>query len=219
MKVVQTTLKISGIAGILFVALSFIATGINTMPPMYNQESSALAEWFSVNGERYRIGHVLAGLAFLLFYFPFFAGFCEVLRKAEGGSSVWTRVTWAGAIMSPAAGTVAGAFIMGIALLDGNASPEVAQFGMAGNFYAYTVAGAYGGIALLGSSIIILRTGVFKRWLGWAGLLIGSAAIISIGALVENNPQGMLAAINGFAWLAYFVWIAIVSMELMRKQC
>ena len=216
MKVFQTPWKISGIAGILFVALSFIASGINKMPPMYDKEISTFVSWFSENGEWYRFGHFLAGLAFLLFYFPFFAGFCEILKKAEGELTIWTRVTWAGAIMSPAAGTIAGAFVMGIALLNGNASPEVSQFGMAGNFYAYTVSGAYGGIAMIGSSIIILKTGVFKRWLGWTGLVIGSAAIISIGTLIENNPQGLFATTNGFTWLAYFLWIAVLSIELIR---
>jgi hypothetical protein len=216
MKFLQTPWKISGIAGILFVVLSFLASGINKMPPVYNQEISSFMTWFSENGQWYRFGHFLAGLAFLLFYFPFFAGFCEILKKAEGEPAIWTRVTWAGAIVSPAAGTIAGAFIMGIALLNGNASPEVSQFGMAGNFYAYTVSGAYGGIAMIGSSIIILKTGIFKRWLGWTGLVIGSAAIISIGTLIENNPKGLFATTNGFAWLAYFLWIAVLSIELIR---
>jgi hypothetical protein len=216
MKILQTPWKISGIAGILFVAMSFIASGINKMPPLYDKDISTFVSWFSENGEWFRFGHFLAGLAFLLFYFPFYAGFCEVLKKAEGELTIWTRVTWAGAIMSPAAGTIAGAFVMGIALLGGNASPEVSQTGMAANFYAYTVSGAYGGIAMISSSIIILNTGVFKRWLGWAGLVIGPAAIISIGTLIENDPQGLFATINGFAWLAYFLWIAVLSIELIR---
>ena len=120
--------------------------------------------------------------------------------------------------MSPAAGTIAGTFIiiMGIALLGGHASQEVSQLGIAANFYAYTVAGAYGGIAMIGVAMIILKTGVFKRWLGWVGLLIGSVAIISTGALIENDPQGLFAAINGFAWLVYFLWIAALSIELIR---
>lgn len=183
---------------------------------MYEIENSTFINWFSENGEWYRFGHFLAGLAFLLFYFPFFAGFCEILKKAEGELTIWTRVTWAGAIMSPAAGTIAGAFVMGIALLNGNASPEVSQFGMAGYFYAYTVSGAYGGIAMIGSSVIILKTRVFKQWLGWTGMVIGSAAIISIGTLIENNPRGIFATINGFAWLAYFLWISVLSIELIR---
>ncbi len=216
MKINKIHWRLSGIAGILFVTLSFIASGINKMPPAYSQDSSNFVSWFVENGDWYRFGHLLAGIAFLLFYFPFFAGFCEILKKAEGEPAIWTRITWAGAIMSPAAGTIAGAFIMGLALLGGNASQELSQFGIAANFYAYTVAGAYGGIAMLAAAMVILRTGVFKRWLGWAGLIIGSAAIISTGTLIENDPHGLFAAINGFAWLVYFLWIAALSVEIIR---
>lgn len=216
MNILKTPWKISGIGGILFVALSLVASGINKMPPSYNGDIATFPVWFSENSQWFRVGHLLAGLAFLFFYFPFFAGFCEILRKAEGEPSIFTRVTWAGAILSPAAGTVAGGSIVGLTLLNGYASPDVTQFGIASNFYAYTVSGAYGGVAMIGASIIILRTGVFKRWLGWAGLIIGLAAILSICTLVENDPQGVFASINGFAWLMYFLWIAALSIELIR---
>jgi len=216
MKILKTPWRISGIAGLLFVTLSFIASGINKMPPTYNNDSSTFVMWFAEKGQWFRFSHFLAGLAFLLFYFPFFAGFCEILKKAEGKPAIWTRVTWAGAIMSPAAGTIAGAFIMGLALLGGNASPEVSQIGVASNFYAYVVSGAYGGITMIGAAIVILKTGVFKRWLGWAGLIIGFVAISSTGTLIENDPQGIFATINGFAWLTYFLWIGILSIELIR---
>lgn len=218
MKLFLTPWRIGGICGILFVVLSFIAAGINKMPPTYNQDLTTFARWWSENGQWFRFGHFLAGMAFLLFYFPFYAGLCEILKKAEGKPAIWTRVTWAGAIMSPAAGTIAGAFIMGIALLNGDASAELFQFAMASNFYAYTVSGAYGGIAMIGAAIIILKTGVFKRWLGWTSLIIGFAAIISVGTLVEKHPQGLLATVNGFVWLAYFIWIAFLSFEMIRMQ-
>lgn len=216
MKILETPWRISGIAGLLFVTLSFIASGINNMPPPFNKDSSTFVMWFAENGQWFCFGHFLAGLAFLLFYFPFYAGFCEILKKAEGKPAIWTRVTWAGAIMSPAAGTIAGAFIMGLALLGGNAPPEASQFGVASNYYAYVVSGAYGGIAMIGAAIVILKTGVFKRWLGWAGLITGFAAISSTGTLIENDPQGIFATINGFAWLTYFLWIGILSIELIR---
>ncbi len=214
----KTPWKVSGIAGILFVTLSFIAAGINKMPPTYNQDVSSFVLWFSENGQWYRFGHLLAGLAFLLFYFPFYAGLCEILRKAEGELAIWTRVTWAGAILSPAAGTIAGSFITSLALLSGNASPEVSQFGLASNFYSFTVSGAYGGIAMIGAAVIILKTGVFRQWIGWVGLTIGFAAIMSIGTLIENDPNGFFATVNGFAWLTYFVWIAILSLVMIQMS-
>lgn len=216
MKISKTPWKISGISGILFVTLSFIASGINKMPPAYNQDNLSFIMWFSENGEWFRFGHLLAGLAFLLFYFPFFAGFCEILKKAEGEPAIWTKITWAGAIISPATGSIAGAFIIGLTLLKGNVSSGVYVFGLASYFYAYTIAGAYGGIVMICASIIILKTEVFKRWLGWYGLIVGFAAIISLGTLIENNPKGLFATINGSAWLAYFLWIAFLSIKLIR---
>lgn len=217
MNVFRKPWKISGIAGIFFVALSFIATGFIKMPPMYDKDISTFAVWFSENGQGFRFAHCLTALAFLPFYFPFFAGFCEILKKAEGEPNIWTRVTWAGAIISPAIGSIGGAAIMGIALLNGNASAEVSQFVLASYFYAVTVSGVFAGIAMTGGAVIILKTGVFKRWIGWAGLIIGIAAFISIVTLVENDPQGLFATLNGFVWLTYFLWIVILSIEMIRK--
>jgi hypothetical protein len=207
--------RISGIAGLLFVITSFVASAINVSPPTYNQDSTTIAAWFAGNGQRYRIGHLVAGLAFLLFYVPFFAGLCERLRAAEGTPAIWSRVTWGGAILSPAAGTTSGAFIVGAALLGSAVSPDVARFAAASNFYAFVVSGALSGIAMTGATVVILRTGVFPRWLGWAGASIAVAAILGSAAIVENDPAGLFAAVSGFAWLAYFLWIAALAVSLV----
>jgi hypothetical protein len=207
--------QISGIAGLLFVVTSFVASAVNVQPPHHNQDSAAIAAWFAENGLQYRAGHFVAGLAFLLFYIPFFAGLCERLRAAEGTPAIWSRVTWGGAILSPAAGTTSGAFIVGASLLENTVSPAVAAFAVASNFYAFVVSGALSGTALTGAAVVILRTGVFPRWLGWAGALIAVAAILGSAAIVENDAAGVFSTVNGFAWLAYFLWIAALAVSLV----
>ena len=57
----------SGIAGLLFVALSFIASGMNVEPPAYKSDPAAFAAWLRANGDRFRVGHFVAALAFLAF--------------------------------------------------------------------------------------------------------------------------------------------------------
>lgn len=210
--------RISGIAGLVFVALSFVAAGTNVQPPAYDQDQAAFVAWFAENGQRFRVGHFIAGLAFLLFYFPFFAGFCERLRAAEGTPAIWSRTSWAGAIMSPAAGTTSGSFIVGAALLEGRVSPDVAAFAAAGSFYAYVVSGALSGVTMISAAVVILGTGIFSRWLGWAGALVGLGAVLASAALVENDPTGPFATINAFAWLAYFLWISALSIALIRLR-
>ena len=125
-------------------------------------------------------------------------------------------MTWGGAILSPAAGTASGAFIVGAALLGSNLSGEVAALALAGQFYAFVVSGALAGVAMLGASMVILRSRAFTSWLGWASVAIGMAAIVGSAALVENDPAGLFASLNGFAWLAYFLWIAALSMAMVR---
>ena len=210
--------RISGIAGLLFVVLSLVASGMNVQPPSYDQAPAAFVAWFAESSQRFRIGHFIAGIAFLLFYFPFFAGFCERLREAEGTPAIWSRVAWAGAIMSPAAGTTSGSFIVGTALLGSDVPSDAAAFGAAGSFYAYVVSGALSGIVMIGAAVVILRAGVFGRWLGWAAVSIGLAAIAGSAALIENDPSGLFATINAFAWLAYFVWIATLSIALILAR-
>ncbi|MFW6289540.1 MAG: hypothetical protein ACOC0R_01120, partial [Mariniphaga sp.] len=173
-------------------------------------------EWFASNSSWYRGGHCMAGIAFLLFYFPFYAGFCERLRLAEGTTPIWTRVTWAGAILSPAVGSIAGTFINRLALLGENVPAETVSFGIAANFYAYSVSGAFGGVAMASSAVVILSSGIFPKWLGLTGLVTGFAAILSTGFLFEGNPAGFFPALNGIAWLVYFLWIAALSVQMIR---
>jgi hypothetical protein len=206
------------IAGVLFVALSMVASLTNVQPPTYLAAEADIARWFAEEADRYRAGHVLAGLAFLFFYFPYFAGLYGRLREAEGTTPSWSRTSWAGAIISPAAGTAAGAFIVAAALLESEVSSGAGKFALAANFYAYTVSGAYAGVALTGAAVVILRTGVFPRWLGWFAAVPGLAAIAGTATLIENDPDGVLATISGLAWFGFFLWILAVSVFFLRPS-
>ena len=211
--------RMSGIAGLLFVTLSLIASAVSVQPPANVRDGAVLVDWFTENGARFRLGYVLAALAFLPFYFPFFAGLCEKLREAEAAPAIWSRVAWAGAIMSPVVGVTAGAFNVGPALVQEGLSREVAAFASAAGFYAYpVVSGAMNSIVMLGAAVVILRTGILWRWLGWSGAAIGIAAIAGSAALVENDPGGPLATISVVSWLAYFVWIAAASVALIWER-
>lgn len=218
MHLLKTPWRICGVSGILFVALSLVAFGVNGLPPSFDQEMAVMPAWFSVNGPAYLRGHFLAALALLLFYFPFFAGFCERLREAEGTPAIWSRVVWAGALMSPAAGLIAGASIVGMALLGGGISPDLARFGIATGFYAHVVSGAMTGVIMIGGAMGILRSGGFGRWMGWTGLVIGLVAVSGSGAVVENDPKGVFANLTAVAGMGYFLWITALSVELIRAR-
>ena len=51
----------------------------------------------------------------------------------------------------------------------------------------------------------LIVMGLFGDRLGWAGFLVGSAAILHSAALTDNALSvGLFATINAFALLAYF---------------
>jgi hypothetical protein len=45
--------------------------------------------------------------------------------------------------------------------------------------------------------------------------LIAAAAFLGSAAIVENDPAGVFATVNGLAWLAYFLWVAALAVLLM----
>jgi hypothetical protein len=210
--------RVSGLSGLLFVGLSCVAAGMNVESPPYHGDRATLALWLGENGESFRRGHFVAALAFLLFYFPFFAGLCECLRQAEGTPAIWSRVAWAGAIMSPAAGTTSGAFIVALALVGGRASPDVAALAAAAGYYAFVVSGAVSGVVTGGAAIVILRTGVFPGWLGWSAATASAIAVAGCAAVVERDPGGVAALLGELGWLLYFLWIALASVALIRTD-
>lgn len=69
---------------------------------------------------------------------------------------------------------------------------------------------------MLAAAGVILPTHAFPRWLGWLGALLGTAMIASPATLLENDPHGAFATLNGLAWVAYFLWIAALSISLIR---
>jgi hypothetical protein len=208
--------RVSGLAGILFVGLSFAASAMNMLPPAYDRDPATIVAWFAQNGDRFRFGHSFAGLAFLLFYVPFFAGLCERLRQAEGEPAIWSRVSWAGAMLCPAAGTAAGMFIVGVAYLGSRASPEIAAFAAAANFHGLVISGAFSGVALIGAAVVILRTATLWRWLGWTAAVWGLVAIGSVAAVAEGRPSGPFATLNSLAFAGFFVWMVAASVALIR---
>ena len=89
------------------------------------------------------------------------------------------------------------------------------RLALAGHFYAFVVSGALSGIATAGAALVILRTGVLPRWLGWAAAVVAVAAFLGSAAIVENDPADFFASLNGVAWLAYFLWIAAVAVAVV----
>jgi hypothetical protein len=200
------------------VALSLGSSLLLGESPAYDEDGTAIVAWYVDNGSRFLVLHFIAGLVFLVFYIPFLAGLIGRLQEGEGPYPIWSRVAFTGGILCPAVGSARGLFASAPALLDGNLSPEAASFAMAAAAYGLIVSGAMSGILTGAAAIVILSTRVFSPWLGWLAVVAAVTALVSLAAIIERDPDGPLALLSSIAWIIFFVWIAAVSVALIRSS-
>jgi len=147
----------------------------------------------------------IAGLAALALFLPFLAYLCALLRQAEGEHG------W----LAPAA-LVAG--VAGITLKLASVPPEIAANHLANGAVrtalqdvanVATVTSMYP-LALLFAAvaIIVLRTRVLSRWLGYGAAVTAAALAINAGFLYATIVP---------AFLLFVVWTLAASVVLFAK--
>jgi len=183
--------------------------------PQYDAAGSTITSWYATNSPAFLSGQFVSGLGFLLFYLPFLAGICALLRSAEGGHAIWSRVAFAGGILFPAAGTAGGILLTGLALLKGNVQPDVARLAITAGSYGISVSGALSGTLMGAASIVMFKTRVCPTWLAWLGTGVAITAIVGSAAVIETDPSGTLSTVGSFAWLGFFVWAIAFSVYLL----
>jgi hypothetical protein len=77
------------------------------------------------------------------------------------------------------------------------------------------------GASALASSIAMLQSGLFARWLGWFGVLVGALTIAAGGvATAGSDATGTVAdlitALTGPAFVAFIIWLIVTSVVLIR---
>jgi hypothetical protein len=121
-----------------------------------------------------------------LFLIWFAAGLRERLRNAEGQSSRLSDVVLGGGILA-AVGLSVGA--IGFASIPAGESfggaplhsADVARFLPGIGYGMVMIVGMFGAIAMIDAvSIVIMRTGVLPRWLGWLGFVCGVLLLFGV---------------------------------------
>ena len=199
------------IAGVLaavtfVVGLLFVGDG----PDDKDTDAQVLA-WCADHG--HRVG-ILVGafvLAFCgLFFLWFVAGLRQHLRAAEGpggrlanvalaGAAVFVGMLWVGAAALaaiPAAREIGSVPRLEVA--------DVARFVGAVGYVSILLFSAFGAIALIdATSIVIMRTGILPKWLGWLGFV---AAVV------------LLFGVVFIPMIALPIWLLAASVVLFRLR-
>jgi hypothetical protein len=146
---------------------------------------------------------------------PFLIAFAAILfarlRRAEGGPGWLSLASFAAAVSMVAAGLGDKAAYYAIASrADTGLDPNVgaALYDTATGFF--TLFQVLAGFFLFVTGLAVLRTDVFRRWLGWTGVAIGLASIPFAAA-----PE---SGVGQLAFPLVVLWIVAVSIALLRAH-
>jgi hypothetical protein len=199
-------------AGIAFVALAVLwAIVLATADrPSYNSADDSVTEFWTDSGNRRLVlladlALGLAGVALLWFL----GSFRVVLRRAEGEPARLATIAFAGGVVLSALLFVKNAIEGGIALAlefeqGFTLDPDVYRALNAIFLGLLIHEGLAAAVLIAAASLLVLRTHVFPRWLGWTGLAVAVVALLSW--LVPGLPLVLVLA-----------WILAASVVMLRR--
>jgi hypothetical protein len=197
------------VAGVLAAVTFVVGLLFASDSPDTSDPDAKVLAWYADHG--HRVGILVGGflLAFCgLFFLWFAAGLRQRLRAAEGPGGRLSTVAFGGAVVFVA---MLGAGAAALAAIPAEQSfgsgpalhtADLARFLPSAGFGAILVFGAFGAIALIdATSIVILRTGILPRWLAWLGFV---AAVV------------LLFGVVFVPMIALPIWLVAASIVLFR---
>ena len=214
--------KVTGWSGIAFVVLFLVGLVATGDGPALGDSAADVREWFDDNEAAVAWITWSGALGFALFFLLFASGLRSILGPADAANEgIWSRLSFAGAIVFVAIGGAGSAFW---AVLGQEDVRSVASDGTVKALAAFDtlIFGAIlpWGIAvfLIGASVVILQSGVMAKWLGWLGLV--STLLIVIGTLwpFTGDDESFLAILSFIGLPLALLWSLGVSIEILRSD-
>jgi hypothetical protein len=190
-------------AGILAAVTFIVGLAATADSPDSSDSNAKIVAWYADHG--HRTGVIIGAfiLAFCgLFLLWFASGLRQRLRLAEGPEGRLANVALGGGVLLVALLWVGAAALAAIpaqqsfgggpALSDA----DLGRFLPSVGFGSILLFGMFGAIALIdATSIVIMRTGVLPRWLGWLGFVCGVVLLFGVVFLpVIALPIWLIAA-------------------------
>ncbi len=211
-----TSQKAGGYAGIVFAVL--IAIDLFLPSVSYTDPVADIREFF-VDTSSLLLAVGWAERILFTFVLLFFAACLrDTLAWPESVPTEFARLAFAGAIVTAAVGTAIALPWMALAFSEAAVDDGLLRYFLQMDIIAYGAVIGFG-MALMATaaSVVILRTGVLSRWLGWLGLF--SSALMVVGGLWliggdESGPPAMVAFTGVGVWL---VWTLGVGIDMVRR--
>jgi hypothetical protein len=203
------TARLGAASGIAYVVLALVGNGIGGGgSPDLTASRAEIAAWVA----KQRVGSAvdIAGgfmeLLGLLALIVFVATLYSIFRRVEGGTGLLsTIVLGAGLVSATVKLASAGpAFAVYWRAHEGF-DPQLAAAQIDSNNFSFLLTWSIDGVLLGAAALLILRTGILPRWLGWLAAVLCPALVLSTFAADHVPP---------FAMLLTLVWFVATSAVL-----
>jgi hypothetical protein len=197
-------------AGVIFVVLALTWVILRASGPGGGDSHREIVKFFSDSGDRERFG--LSGWvmgAAGLFLLWFLSGLRTLLRRAEAGDGRLASLAFGGGIVMTALlfakNSIHPAFA-GVYDYADDFKLDPNTYQLLDSIWFWLIAQEFmaGAVLVAATSAIALRTGLFPRWFGWAGVIVAALNFLAIPLYLA--PGVLLVA--WFLVASVLMWLA-----------
>jgi hypothetical protein len=196
------------LSGLVFIVLFIIGILLFATPDSDNPADRILSFY---DDKGHRTQNIVSGYLLTLagvFFYWFLASLRVTLSRIEGVPARLTSIVYGSGLVFIAmlmSAAVCFSFVSGeITFADTAVSPELARVLPDMGWGFLLLGGAFSAIAMIdAASVLIVRTGVFPRWVGWLGFVVA---------------LGLLVSFLVFPIALLLIWIGVVSLALLAAN-
>ncbi len=212
-------MKVGGWAGVSVFVILVTASLMVLDAPQYTDSVADHRTWFANNQTKIAFLTWLLPLGYLLVLL-FASGLRSLLGPADSASKgMWSRFSFAAAVMMVSAAGVGWAFWAVLGLDDVLAlASDATVRALSALFiviFSAIVAAAQAAF-MFGASVVILRSGVMARWIGWLGSGVAVLTVLASLWRTSGDPEGLInpTSLPG----GFLVWTLIVGITMIRSN-
>lgn len=201
----------AALSGIVAVVLLFVGSGLSGATPDLTASRAELSSWLvshpmTTGRATGAFIELLAVLALIVFA----ATLASVLRRGEGEHAILSNTAFGAGLLSAAIKlmSVPAAFAAVWRTKQGM-SLELASALLDMNNVAFVLTWAVDAVMLGAAAIVIVRSGILPRWLGWFAGVTAAISLATVPVAAKAPPLGILLT---------FLWLILVSVVLLRNR-
>lgn len=206
--------QLAASGGIAYVVLQLIAQGliqIGGAEPSFNAPAGEIVIFFENRDQLlFNTGDFLSSLSMLAFIW-FLGALWARLRRHEEAPAWMSLVAFGSALAGVAVSMASNGWGLAVFRIEEGLDPQLARYLFDEGNLGFVTLWVFLAGFLLATGIVALRDGALPRWLGWFGLVTGTALLI--GRAFWDLPSGSIFV----PYILFYIWLIAASIVLIRR--